>query len=52
MARQKTSTTKAIERDLATIGKERKVMTDEQMLERAKQLNALLGGEVKVVGSS
>lgn len=37
---------------LATIGKERKVMTDEQMLERAKQLNALLGGEVKVIGSS
>lgn len=37
---------------LAAIGKERKVMTDEQMLERVKQLNALLGGEVKVIGSS
>jgi len=37
---------------LATIGKEKKVMTDEQMLERVKQLNALLGGEVKVIGSS
>jgi len=37
---------------LATIGKERKVMTDEQMLERVKQLNALLGGEVKIGGSS
>lgn len=32
--------------------KPKRRMTDEEMLERAKQLNALLGGEVKVVGSS
>jgi len=43
---------KPLKEILATIGKERKVMTDEQMLERVKQLNALLGGEVKVIGSS
>jgi len=32
--------------------KPKRRMTDEEMLERVKQLNALLGGEVKVVGSS
>jgi len=37
---------------LNSIGKERKVMTDEEMLERVKMLNALLGGEVRTGGSS
>ncbi len=37
---------------LNSIGRERKIMTDEQMLERVKALNAILGGEVKVIGSS
>lgn len=32
--------------------KPKRRMTDEEMLERVKQLNVLLGGEVKVVGSS
>mgnify|MGYP000883704311 CR=1 FL=1 len=32
--------------------KPKRKMSDEEMLERVKQLNALLGGEVKVVGSS
>ena len=32
--------------------KPKRRMTDQEMLERVKQLNALLGGEVKVVGSS
>lgn len=31
--------------------KPKRQMTDEEMLERAKALNALFGGEVKVVGS-
>lgn len=43
---------KPLKEILATIGKERKVMTDEQMYERVKALNAMLGGEVKVIGSS
>lgn len=32
--------------------KPKRRMTDQEMLERVKQLNAVLGGEVKVVGSS
>lgn len=35
---------------LASIGKEKKEMTDEQMFEVVKALNSLFGGEVKVVG--
>jgi len=35
---------------LNNIGKEKKVMTDEQMLEKVKALNALFGGEVRVLG--
>lgn len=32
---------------LDSIGKEKKVMTDEQMLAKVKALNAMFGGEVK-----
>lgn len=32
---------------LDSIGKEKKIMTDEQMLAQAKALNAVFGGEVK-----
>jgi len=35
---------------LADIGKEKNEMTDEQMFEVVKALNAMFGGEVKVVG--
>ena len=34
---------------LDSIGKEKIVMTDEQMLERVKALNAVFGGEVKEI---
>jgi hypothetical protein len=37
---------------LNNIGKEKKVMTDKQMFERVQALNAVFGGEVKVIGSS
>ncbi len=30
--------------------KKKKVMTDEEMLEKVKALNAIFGGEVKVIG--
>ena len=33
---------------LANIGKEKKTMTDEQMFEMVKVLNAMFGGEVKI----
>jgi hypothetical protein len=35
---------------LASIGKEKNEMTDEQMLEKVKALNAMFGGEVKGIG--
>ena len=35
---------------LANIGKEKKTMTDEQMFEMVKVLNAMFGGEVKISG--
>jgi len=35
---------------LNNIGKERKIMTDEQMFERIKVLNMVFDGEVRVVG--
>lgn len=38
---------KPLKEILASIGKEKKTMTDEQMLAMAKALNAALGGEVK-----
>lgn len=35
---------------ILNVKKEKKSMTDEEMLERAKALNAIFGGEVKVIG--
>ena len=35
---------------LDSIGKEKREMTDEEMFERVKALNALFGGEVKISG--
>lgn len=33
---------------LDSIGKEKKIMTDEQMLKRVKMINAIFGGEIKM----
>lgn len=41
---------KQLKEILDSIGKEKKVMTDEQMLKQVKLLNMLFGGEVKEVG--
>lgn len=38
---------KPLKEILDSIGKEKKIMTDEQMLSVVKNLNAMLGGEVK-----
>lgn len=35
---------------LAHIGKKQEPMTDEEMLARVKAINAMLGGEVKIIG--
>lgn len=40
---------KPLKEILKSIGKEKKEMTDETMLERIKVLNALFGGEVREV---
>lgn len=35
---------------LKNIGKEKKIMTNDEMFKRVKMLNALFGGEVREVG--
>ena len=42
---------KPLKEILKNIGKEQKIMTDEQMLERVKMLNKILGGNVKTCNS-
>src|SRR5690625_2468017 len=39
-----------IEKIINSIGKEKKTMTDEQMLKQVQVLNMMFGGEVKAIG--
>lgn len=41
---------KPLKEILENIGKEKRIMTDDEMLERVKALNAMFGGEVKEDG--